>query len=279
MVFKRVAAESIASTSIPTSFANMKLSVTGQVFPILSQLFVLTPDKMATIVAALQNHVEWQDLLVILYFGWTTVPLAHLIHEFVLKSSNNGTKTKKNHQNFEDTWLYTVATLFAQAVRLALWVFLADVVAIALTALGFVHVTSTYDFGSITARLVYTIWIATKLARGKTTLLAQSVAAGASTTTTATTTTTTTTTAMSGENLLSSMDDKVAVLDMLLNVVVAVITLLFLADIFNVNLGRGGASICALGALQALVISMASKDLVQQFRKLSFHSMVDRPNT
>jgi small-conductance mechanosensitive channel len=260
MVFKRVVEQTIASSS--PSFANMKLSLTGKIFPVLSQLLILTPDKMTAVVDALQRHVEWQELLVILYFGWTTVPLAHLIHEFVLKSNNKS--NKNTHKDFEDTWLCAIATLFSQAVRLLLLVFGADCAAICLTALGFSNVTTTFDLGSITARLVYTVWIAMKLAHVKTLLLAKTVADGASTTTTGSSSMT-----VSGEPM-----GKAAVLDKLLNVVVAVITLLFLADIFNIRLGSGGASICVLGAMQALVIFMASKDLVEQFRKFSVFILV-----
>jgi hypothetical protein len=235
------------------SLANMKLTLTGKIFPILTQLFIMTPDKIATIVAALQNHVELQDLLIILYFGWTTVPLAHLIYEFVLKKDNSHNKSI-NEKTFEDTWMYCIATLFSQAMRVLLLVFLADCAAVVLTALGF-EVAKHHDLGYITARLGYTIWIACKLANVKTQLLARNVMTGRAGNTIMTTTITT-----------QSMG-KAVIIDNLLNVVIAVITLLFLADLFQIDLGSGFASICALGGMQALVFSIASKDLVQQFRK------------
>jgi small-conductance mechanosensitive channel len=223
----------------------MKLALTGKIFPVLSPL-ILTPDKMVTVYDALQSHVEWQDLLVILYFGWTTVPLAHLIHEFLLKD-NKTSKTLLHPKEFQDTWLYSIATLFSQAVRLSLLVFGADCVAIALAALG----VETHDLGSSTARLVYTIWIATKVARAKTLLITSAVNAQAAT-------------AVTPEQ---PMGQAGAVMDTLLNLVVVGVAALFLLDLFQVQLGTGFTSILTLCAMQALVLSIASKDLVEQFRK------------
>lgn len=240
-MFKRVAAQSIIDGPHP-SLANMKLTLTGKIFPVLSK-FILTPDKIATVFAALQSHVDWEDLLVILYFGWTTVPLAHLIHEFCLKSDQNKTI---NNKSFEDTWLYCIATLFSQAVRVSLLVFLADCAAVCLTALGF-EVAKQYDFGYITARLGYTIWIALKLANVKTHLIARNVAGNTSTP--------------------DQPTGKAAVMDNLLNLVFVAVALLFIADLFNVDSGTGFACICALGGMLALVVSIASKDLMEQFRK------------
>jgi small-conductance mechanosensitive channel len=227
----------------------MKLALTGKIFPVLSPL-LLTPDKVVAVYDALQSHVEWPDLLVILYFGWTTVPLAHLIHEFLLKDNKTNNNKTLHPKEFEDTWLYTIATLFSQAVRISLLVFLADCVAIVLAALGCLE-TYNDNLGSITARLVYTIWIATKVASAKTSLLTRAVGVNATATPE------------------QPMGQAGAVMDTLLNLVVVGVAALFLLDLFQVDaLGSSGfTSIIALCAMQALVLFIASKDLVEQFRK------------
>lgn len=97
-------------------------ALAGNVWPVVKKL-VITPQKAKLIASKTAEVVHWQDLALIVFLGWFTVPLLKYSTESVAVKSRGGFPTK---QNFYDSVPYHVANALSQIAKLALLVYGVD---------------------------------------------------------------------------------------------------------------------------------------------------------
>ena len=199
------------------------------VFPILSG--VANAD-WRQISSSLHDAVEPGEIFVLLFLGWVTMPLTSFIYRIIFDA--------KEGEGFHQSHAYQFSRIFSQAIRVALVVIAADCLDVVMTSMGF-DIAQRVDFAYVMARVAYTTWAAVQFAAFKKYLLNKAVQ--------------------------SKHQDKLGranLLNQLLDLVILMVTTLFLIDLLDVEIGAGFTSVFAIGGVGTLIISLASKDIAEQ---------------
>jgi len=227
------------------------------VFPILSG--VANAD-WRQISSSLHDAVEPGEIFVLLFLGWVTMPLTSFIYRIIFDA--------KEGEGFHQSHAYQFSRIFSQAIRVALVVIAADCLDVVMTSMGFdiaqrvdfayvmliaadcldvvmtsmgFDIAQRVDFAYVMARVAYTTWAAVQFAAFKKYLLNKAVQ--------------------------SKHQDKLGranLLNQLLDLVILMVTTLFLIDLLDVEIGAGFTSVFAIGGVGTLIISLASKDIAEQ---------------
>uniref|UniRef100_A0A7S4J3C4 Mechanosensitive ion channel MscS domain-containing protein n=1 Tax=Odontella aurita TaxID=265563 RepID=A0A7S4J3C4_9STRA len=209
------------------------LAILGNL-PSLSSL-IITPGDIPRIREALEQYdVNASDFILLLFLGFGTVPLFEIVYSQWLKFSY------KDHTPLRDTYAYLAIVHFGQAARIAIVVCLADLLSVVLSAVGFpLFAGRDVDLGLMTARVMYSIWFAHRLVVLKRYVLSR---------------------------LVETKPDrlqvgKAKIINRFINAIIALLTVIFVVDILDANIGAGLGSLFAMGGMGTLVFSLASKDL------------------
>lgn len=209
------------------------VALAGQLFPILSKFFI-GPAKAKKIAANVGTAVDIGDLVFISMLGWALPPLARLVY-------NRRIGESASDYDFKMTKTFKGSILVSQLAKVAAIVYIVDVLAIALDAIG-VKFLYELNFASKCAELLYTLYAAWRFIPFKRYLIEKQLKA------------------KSPEDL-----GKVKLLDRLADILIAVTTTFVILDELRVPTGRALQSVFALGGVGTLVFSLASKDVAAQF--------------
>jgi small-conductance mechanosensitive channel len=221
-------------------------SLTGKVLAFLSRS-VSNADKAVSLRKALSHSLDAFDVLFFVILGWTAVPIVQFIYNAfilpklqdqpspVLESSDDSDLSNI----FRKTLAYQIVDHISQAARIGSVVYLANVCRVMLNVLGYTNTGPHFVFQL--AKAAYTTWASRRLMIFKRYLIGMAVKA---------------------KN--SKELGKAAVYDRILDVLIAVITILTVSDALGLEMGRGFNSLFAFGGIGTLVFSLASKDIATQ---------------
>lgn len=174
-------------------------------------------------------NLQWYDLFLIILLGWFLVPAVGIFHIAV---------TTK--YTYDRSWTKLVANHIQQLAQLATLVYIADIIVVALVAIGFdFDRLSVYSLGF--ARLLYVGWVAQRLSVLKKHFLDSAAEA-------------------SPHKL-----GQLGLIDKLVDGILYICTGFMLLDILDVQMGVGLSSVFAFGSAGTLIIGLASKDLADMF--------------
>lgn len=211
-------------------------ALAGNIWPVIKKL-VITPDKAKLMLTKTAEVIEWQDLVLIVFLGWFSVPLLRYPMENIVMSGDGAMIQPK--KRFRETVAFHVADHVSQIARLALLVYGVDVIKIFLTCMGF-SFPHLQELPKTFAKVIYSLWVVQRISKLK-------------------------------SHWISSLVDKqpnasgrAKIIDRLLDAGLSAITISFLFDILSFQLGFTGKSVFAIGSVGTLVVSLASQGLVTQ---------------
>lgn len=226
------AARPVSNSVPPTTNGRMgdNVAVAGRLSPFLNR-FVITPSKWKTITEAVASAVDVGDLLLIAVFGWAILPIYTLIYKYKHKLDDPIPDVKESR-------IYKICSLMSEIARIAGVVYIVDVVAISLNALGF---KSLYKQSVTTkcAQVLYTLWAVLRIVPYKKKLITNYVE----------------------QRSPDNAPTRIKILDTLANIVIAIPTIAIVLDELKVPIGKALSSMFAIGGVGTLVFSLASKDI------------------
>lgn len=211
-------------------------ALAGNVWPVVKKL-IITPDKAKLIATKTMEVIHWQDLALIIFLGWFTVPLLKISTENIIVSKD-GALANPRKQSFHDSTVFHIANALSQIARIALLVYGVDIVKIFLTCMGFTfpHLNEMpHNF----AKVAYILWLVQRICVMKSSWISQNI---------------------TQRDALG----RAKVVDRLLDAAILGVTTMIIFDILSVQLGFAGKSVFAIGSVGTLVVSLASQGFVTQ---------------
>mmetsp|Transcript_8134 Transcript_8134/g.17615 ORF Transcript_8134/g.17615 Transcript_8134/m.17615 type:complete len:398 (+) Transcript_8134:258-1451(+) len=230
------------------------VALAGKIFPTLSSAYASLGDgeTFRDVSTSLHNSVDVADVVLLMFFGWASVPIARVIHR-ILFAIRGKTETRGfPAETFDQTYVFFVSDILSQIAKVALLVLGADCLDVIMESLGF-DVAIRVDFGYVCARIAYTVWAAKQFAVMKHYLISKAVKAE------------------QPDNL-----GRANLLDRCINFGIAMITGMFIMDLLDVEMGAGFTSVFALGGVGTIIVSLASKDLAEQLLSGIFLHISDK---
>jgi MscS family membrane protein len=209
----------------------------------LRRIINLDHREFIRVTTQVKSFVHLHDVFLLLFFGWLLVPLAGLFYRSFWY--------RWGRKTYENSYPHLFFDHVGQVAKLASLVYLVDVLAVALIAIGFdLGRVSQIPLGS--ARILFISWFAQRLSVLKTYLFHRAV-----------------------EKSPSNFSQW-GLVDKLADVVLYICTGFLLFDILNVQMGVGLTSVFAFGSVGTLVVGLASKDLADMFLNGIFLTTADR---
>jgi small-conductance mechanosensitive channel len=206
----------------------------GQIVPVLSK-FVVGRERLYQIFLLLSESINVGDFVFLALVGWATVPLLGVTYGRYYEKRQEGGKP------YEETYVHHGAHLVSQAANLTLVVYVVDCFIVVLRSLDF-HLGVPHDqISKAFAKIIYIAWAAYRLSIFKRYLLSQAVSRQA------------------GKLGRASMIDR------LLDGIITVVTILFLLDILDMEMGFGVKSVLTFGSAGTLIVGLATKDVAAMF--------------
>jgi len=199
-------------------------------------------DQLVALGQSLLKTVHWQDLLLLTALGWGTVPLVQLPYDLTPRywlnpsseSSDNSTKLP-----YRRTVYYQVADHLQQVTKIALIVYLMDVVKLIFLGLGW----KLYKFNQLPhafAQTAYAVWSANRLAALKRHAARRYVSHHPET------------------------FGRIKVLNRLADACIYGLTVFVVLNILQVQMGLALQSFLAFGSVGTLAVGLASKGIAQE---------------
>lgn len=212
-------------------------ALAGNVWPVVQKL-VITPEKAKLIATKTMEVVRWQDLALIIFLGWFTVPLLKVSTDATIMVTKNGGLDIPRKPNVYDSTAFHVADALSQVAKIALLVYGVDIIKIFLTCMGF-GFPHLNDMPHNFAKIAYILWLVRRICSAKSSWISQHI----------------------------TQRDQLGhakVVDRLLNAAILGVTTMVIFDILSVQLGFAGKSVFAIGSVGTLVVSLASQGFVTQ---------------
>ena len=129
----------------------------------------ITPEKVKAISNALNQVVQWEELLLIFTLGWLALPALQVPFD----SMNLGSLRRRGRPKvFEETYFHLIFDHISQLAKLAFAVYIVDILKIVLQTLGFnVHIAGNVNHAF--AKVLYTAWLSNRIAVLKRFILAK----------------------------------------------------------------------------------------------------------
>ena len=237
-------------------------AVAGRVWPFLRKLH-LTPTKLRRIGRNIASMAHWQDVVILFLVAYGTLPFGRLVweqwsqrqrqrqrqpepsSEGTLQASTTASttvETNNRRRDWQQLKRRQVATLVSGAAKIALTVYVVDVVCVALTTLGFAFPTQ-WDLPSLYSKTIYSVFFVQHFLKFKTLALCQWYNGTPDT----------------------NMDGKVELLNRFITAITLGLFALAWLDWVSVKVGLALKGILALGSVSTLAFTLASQDLVSQF--------------
>lgn len=221
----------IALFATPTAKSNVALA--GKIAPILSKV-ALNGKLMSKIGTALQRQTSIVDLIFIAFVGWCSQPVVRFVYEKFFESWRR--------KDWEITYLHHTWKLTSEAARIASIVYAVDCLHIILTECGF-KIAKMYNYGEITASVAYTVWASKKIAKWKQLYLKRAIRKS------------------EGGN----KQGRFFLFNRFGDVVISITTILTIADRLRISKSAAFGRFFALGSVGTLALSLAAKDIAEQF--------------
>jgi hypothetical protein len=139
------------------------VTLAGSLTPFVRRLF-LSKEEFKHVLEIVSATVHWEDLTLILMLGWLSVPALKFPYE----------KLKVTTKPFRQSYTFVVADLLQQVAKIALAVYLMDIVKLFCIGMGF-DFCKMKEFPHAFAHAAYTLWLATRVSTLKKHLLRQYV--------------------------------------------------------------------------------------------------------
>lgn len=218
------------------------------------QVFVLSRDDIHQIVTNVSEVIHAFDLVVLFTFGWMFVPAMGVVYTVLnegkgkIKRVASRTELKKNTSavdeqdeidcSYESSYIYQFAVHVSQMAKLALLVYLCDIVVVALATIGY----KAEEWGNVSnlfAKVLYTSWIAARIQSFKTHFLSRFL------------------------RKCPEECDKVLMVNRILDLTVLALLVVKIMGYFAMETGVALGSIAAFGTTSTLMISFASQELAK----------------
>jgi small-conductance mechanosensitive channel len=209
-------------------------TLAGQISPVLKR-FLISPAQVKVIWSGMTQVAQLSDLILLVVLGWGLVPLFRIPYEYlpVVLHKDDGNKIRRP---FRKTKSFDVVETVSQVAKLALVVYVVDMLKIVLVGVGFSiprgeHLTHAFSY------ILYTCWAATRVTKFKKYALCH----------------------WTGES-----EGRLGVLNRLLDAAVYSMAAIFILDVLKFEMGLALQGIFAFGSVGTLVFSLASKDIATQ---------------
>lgn len=216
-------------------------TLAGSFKPAIRKLLV-TKEEGKTLLQAISHMVHWEDLILILVAGWLVVPSIELPYSRL--------PINVSAVPFRKTYLYAVANHLQQVAKIALAVYMMDIVQMFCVGVGF-EFCKFSKFPHFFAQAAYSIWAANRICHVKKHLLRKYV------------------------NRHPETFGRIQIVNRLVDAMVYGGTLFVILNILKVEI-KALSGILALGSVGTLAIGLASKDLAQNILNGLMLSASDR---
>ncbi len=225
-----------------TAAKEHEMLVAGNILAVVKK-FMIGPDKLQQLRAALFHWMYLEDLCLIAFFGYAILPLAKLF--YIVR------RGKDNEEKFPESKSFRVAEIVSQLARIGGLVFAVDILSVTLKTLGFQFAVK-HSLSQTTAIVAYSVWGALRLSRFKHHMLYRKVP------------------------ITKRRQGRAAVYDRMLNALITILTGVLILDFLSIETGVALNSLFAFGSIWTLVFSLASKDLAAQFLSALALSATDK---
>lgn len=221
----------------------------------ICQVSGLSRDEIHQILSNVYQVIHAFDLIVLLTFGWLFVPAMGVVYAVLnegkgkIKRVASRNELKKNASSvvgqqdenscgYESSYIYQFAVHVSQMAKLAILVYICDIVVVALHTIGY----TAEGWGNISnlfAKILYTSWIARRIQCFKTYFLTRFL------------------------NSCPEDCDKVQLVSNVLDLTVLALLIVKIMGYFAMETGIALGSIAAFGTTSTLMISFASQELAK----------------
>jgi small-conductance mechanosensitive channel len=218
-------------------------TLAGSFKPAIRKLLV-SKEEGKDLLQTISHMVHWEDLILILVAGWLVVPSIEFPYSRLpinLKSA----------VPFHKTYLYAVANHLQQVAKIALAVYIMDIVQMFCVGVGF-EFCQFSKFPHFFAQAAYSLWAANRVCRVKKHLLRQHV------------------------NRHPETFGRIQIVNRLVDAMVYGGTIFVILNIFKVEMGVAMSGFLAFGSVGTLAIGLASKDLASNILNGLMLSASDR---
>ena len=131
----------------------------GHIFPTVDK-FLVTPHEARHIFRNVLSVFAWQDVLVIVLVGWLIVPTTQIVYDYALPTQTA----------FVTTYLSIFFSIISEMAKIALMVYIIDLIDIALATLEF-DIVHRINLPQTFAKIIYALYFARKVSMLKKYLL------------------------------------------------------------------------------------------------------------
>lgn len=207
----------------------IQYSTLGQSFKPFVKKLLLSKADADFLISSILATVHWEDIILIGMVGWLTVPLFQLPYERLHFSAISFSKTR----------LHLVADHLQQIARIALAIYLVDILKMTCIGMGF-DFCKMEKFPHAFAQSAYTFWIANRIARFKKHLLRLQV------------------------NEHPETYGRMQIINRLLNAAIYGFAFFVILNILQVQMGVAMNSVLAFGSAGTIALGLASKGITTQ---------------
>jgi small-conductance mechanosensitive channel len=199
-------------------------TLAGQISPLI-QKFLLSKAQRQAIWSGIRHVAKFSDICFLVVLGWALVPTLTLPYERWMSSPNT--------PHFRSTKTYHVADSLSQVAKLAMLVYVVDMIKIFLLGAGFgiprgERLTHAFSY------IVYTIWATSRLSDFKKYLLYE---------------------------MTKESEGRLQVFNRLVDSLLFLCALFLILDILKLEMGLAVRGVFAFGSVGTLIFSLASKDI------------------
>lgn len=205
----------------------LNVALTGKISSILTKLSN-APSKNKEVLSALQHNMNTLDIIPICMLGWIMKPVSKYIYNKVFPTF------LKRSRDYKQTILYFVTNILSSIGRIALIVYLFDILDVILTVIGF-EIAAKYEFSTIVAKVCYTVFAALQMKEYKNALLQK-------------------------EKRKNSRYP-ITLINRSLNLLLYIVSGLILVDTLHIDMGVTLSSLFAFSGVGTIVLSLASQNI------------------
>jgi small-conductance mechanosensitive channel len=218
-------------------------TLAGSFKPAIRKLLV-SKEEGKHLLQTISHMVHWEDLILILIAGWLVVPSMEFPYSRLPINLHNNVPFRK-------TYLYAVANHLQQVAKIALAVYIMDIVQMFCVGVGF-EFCKFSKFPHFFAQAAYSLWAANRVCHVKKHLLRQHV------------------------NRHPETFGRVQIVNRLVDAMVYGGTIFVILNILKVEMGVAMSGFLAFGSVGTLAVGLASKDLASNILNGLMLSASDR---
>ena len=123
-----------------TMLRKTHVALAGKIFPTLSGVYSSLSDgvTLREVSTSLHNSVDLADVVLLMFFGWASVPIARVIHHIFFATRGKTETRGFPVETFDQTYAYLFSDLLSQIAKVALLVLSADCLDVIMESLGYV---------------------------------------------------------------------------------------------------------------------------------------------